>query len=265
MDRTAGMTIPFYQIDAFTSRLFGGNPAGVCPLESWLEPALMQSIAAENNLAETAFFVRTGQDYGIRWFTPAQEVDLCGHATLASAWAIFRFLDRDAAAVRFESKSGPLIVERNGDLLSMRFPRREPAPCETPRDLLEGLGATPREVLRSRDYFAVFGTEAEVRALAPRMDALARLDCLGIIVTAPGERVDFVSRFFAPRAGVPEDPATGSSHCTLTPYWSRRLGRKRLEARQLSPRTGEMVCVDEGDAVTIEGSAVLYLQGTISL
>jgi predicted PhzF superfamily epimerase YddE/YHI9 len=257
--------IPFYQVDAFARRLFSGNPAGVCPLEAWLDVGTMQAIAAENNLSETAFFVRAGQDYELKWFTPKQEVDLCGHATLASAWVVFRFLEPGSKVVTFLTRSGPLVVRQEGELLSMRFPRREAAPSETPALLLEGLRLPPREVLRSRDYLAVYGSEEEVRALEPDMEALAKLDALGVIVTAPGGAADFVSRFFAPAAGVPEDPVTGSAHCTLTPYWSRRLGRPRLNALQVSARGGELVCEDTGDAVVISGRAVLYMRGTIEL
>ena len=237
-------------------------------LEAWLEERTMQSIAAENNLAETAFFVRTRDGYDLRWFTPSQEVDLCGHATLASAFVIFHVLDTSAGTVTFSSKSGPLSVVRDGDRLSMRFPRREPVPCDAPPALLQGLGVPhPLEVLRSRDYLAVYGSAAEVRSLKPDMNLLSSLDALGVIVSAPGEgsEADFVSRFFAPGAGVSEDPATGSSHCTLVPYWARRLERTMLHALQVSARGGELFCKDEADAVVIAGSAVLYLDGMIQV
>ncbi len=254
----------FFQVDAFARSVFQGNPAGVCPLESWPGDGALQSIAAENNLSETAFFVERGPgEYELRWFTPAVEVDLCGHATLASAYVIFRFLDPDLARVTFHTRSGPLTVERTGELLVMDFPSRPAEPVETPADLVRGLGVRPVEVLRSRDYLAVLGSEEEVARLAPDMKALARLECVGIIATAPGTACDFVSRFFAPRVGVPEDPVTGSAHCTLAPYWAARLGRRRLRARQISPRGGELECELRGDRVRIGGTAALYLEGTL--
>jgi PhzF family phenazine biosynthesis protein len=259
------MRLPLYQVDAFTGRVFAGNPAAVCPLERWLEDAVMQSIAAENNLSETAFFVRAGDGYEIRWFTPAQEVDLCGHATLASGYVVFRHLDRTAPAVSFRSKSGPLAVTRDGDKLCLDFPAWAPAPCPRPPALEDALGRAPSELLRAEDYLAVFDREEDVRALAPRMDRIAALDALGLIATAPGASADFVSRFFAPRAGVPEDPVTGRAHCTLTPFWSARLGRKKLKALQVSARGGELWCEDRGARVSICGRAVQYLEGTIEV
>jgi len=259
------MRLPLYQVDAFTGRVFSGNPAAVCPLERWLDEATMQAIAAENNLAETAFFVRAGDGYEIRWFTPNLEIDLCGHATLASAFVIFQHLDPMAPAVTFRSKSGPLAVTRNGDRLCLDFPARPPVSCERPPALEAALGRAPREVLRARDYLAVFDREEEVRALAPKMEKIAALDALGLIAAAPGRDADFVSRFFAPRAGVPEDPVTGSAHCTLIPYWSARLGKKKLHALQISPRGGELWCEDRGERVSICGRAVQYLEGTIEV
>jgi len=259
------MRIPIYQIDAFTGRLFAGNPAAVCPLERWLDDATMQAIAAENNLAETAFLVREGGDWAIRWFTPVQEIDLCGHATLASGFAVLRHLEPARENVTFHSKSGPLTVTRDGERLSMEFPSRPPVSCEWPAELEEGLGAPPRDVLRARDYLAVFETEDEVRALSPRMDRLAALDALGVIATAPGREADFVSRFFAPRAGVPEDPVTGSAHCTLVPYWAARLGKSRLHALQVSPRGGELWCEHRGERVMMAGKSVQFLEGTIEI
>jgi predicted PhzF superfamily epimerase YddE/YHI9 len=258
------MKLPLYQIDAFTSRMFAGNPAAVCPLDGWLDDALMQSIAAENNLSETAFIVRSGPDYAIRWFTPTIEVDLCGHATLASAFVVFEDLEPARAAVTFASKSGPLIVTRDGELLRMDFPSRPSSRCTPPEALLQGLRQTPVEVWKSTHYLAVYNSEAEVRALEPDMDRLKRVD-VGVIVTAPSARADFVSRFFAPGAGVPEDPVTGSAHCTLVPYWSQRLGKTRLHALQVSRRGGELFCEHRGDRVTIAGRGVKYLQGTIEV
>jgi PhzF family phenazine biosynthesis protein len=256
-------TLPIYQIDAFASRVFAGNPAAVCPLDAWLDDATMQAIAAENNLAETAFFVRQGERYQLRWFTPAIEVDLCGHATLASAFVIFEELEPGRAAVTFGSRSGDLTVTRDGDLLTLDFPSIATTPRAAPPELLAGLGCVPIEVREAMDYLVVVEDEATVRALRPRMDELLKLDTRGVIVTAPGEEVDFVSRFFAPAAGIPEDPVTGSAHCALTPYWSARLGRKRLTARQVSPRGGELLCENAGARVRISGQAVKYLQGSI--
>ena len=255
------MSIPYYVIDAFTGSLFGGNPAGVCLLADWLPDGVLQSIAAENNLAETAFVVQRDSFFDLRWFTPTLEVDLCGHATLAAGHVIFRHLGCRAAVVRFQTRSGGLTVSHNEDLLTLDFPARPAAPCETPQALSEGLRANPSATAKARDYLAVFETEQAVRSLQPDMAALMRLDCLGIIATAPGEQCDFVSRFFAPRAGVPEDPVTGSAHCTLIPYWAERLGRSRLRALQVSPRGGELLCEDRGERVGIGGRAVTYSSG----
>jgi PhzF family phenazine biosynthesis protein len=259
------MRIPLYQIDAFADRVFRGNPAAVCPLDAWLPDDVLQAIAAENNLAETAFFIPEGDAYGLRWFTPVMEVDLCGHATLASAYVIMEYLAPQRASVGFTTRSGLLTVERDGDRLAMDFPARPPEPCAAPDALLQGLGGQPEAVLRSRDYFVLYATEAEVRALRPRMDLLEKLDALGIIVTAPGSDCDFVSRFFAPGAGIPEDPVTGSAHCTLVPYWAQRLGKRALHARQLSARGGELWCEDRGERVRIAGNAVRFLEGTIEV
>jgi PhzF family phenazine biosynthesis protein len=260
------MKLPLYQIDAFASEVFHGNPAGVVPLEQWLDEATMQAIAAENNLAETAFFVREPSGWRIRWFTPAAEIELCGHATLASGWLLIEHLKTESGAVTFASRSGPLTVaQAEGGRLQLEFPSRPGAPCEPEAALIEGLGARPAETLRARDLMAVFGSEDEVRALQPRMDRLLDLDVTGVIVTAPGRDVDFVSRFFAPRVGIPEDPVTGSSHCTLIPYWARRLGRAQLRARQISARSGELWCALQGDRVLIAGHAALYLEGTIEV
>ncbi|MGA9750575.1 MAG: PhzF family phenazine biosynthesis protein [Acidobacteriota bacterium] len=257
------LRIPFYQVDAFTSRLFGGNPAGVCLLESWLPAEVMQAVAAENNLSETAFLVKEGDGWGLRWFTPEVEVDLCGHATLASGFVLLKVLREAAGTVRFSTQSGPLAVNEEGNLLSMDFPSRPGEPCQAPPRLLEGLGIAAAEVRRSRDYLVVVETEEQVRSLRPDMGRLAGLEALGVIVTAPGRTCDFVSRFFAPDAGVPEDPVTGSAHCTLVPYWSHRLGKKRLHALQVSARGGELFCEDRGGRVSIAGTAALYLRGHI--
>ena len=267
------MKLPFYQIDAFTSSVFSGNPAGVCLLDAWLDDSTLQAIAAENNLSETAFLVRSQAGYKLRWFTPTIEVDLCGHATLASAFVVFAYLDTGDDAVRFETVSGVLTVRHEGDLLVMDFPSRRAVPCPVPDELIRGLGIEPREVLLARDLLAVYDSEAQIRSLQPDMLELSKLDCLGIIVTAPGSECDFVSRFFAPREGIPEDPVTGSSHCTLIPYWAERTGKSKLHARQLSERGGELFCIDlndrdlndrdRSDRVSIAGRAVTYLEGTI--
>jgi PhzF family phenazine biosynthesis protein len=256
--------ISYFEVDAFASQLFRGNPAGICPLSQWLPDAVMQSIAAENNLSETAFFVPRGSDFDLRWFTPAVEIDLCGHATLASAFIVFSELGFRGDAVRFHSASGPLTVSRSGDVFTLDFPSRPPKPCVVPEALERGLGRKPAEVLKARDYFAIFATVEEVAALQPDFGLLGSLD-EKVIVTAPGGDCDFVSRFFAPTAGVNEDPVTGSAHCTLIPYWSQRLGKTKLRARQISQRGGELFCELAGDRVKIGGNAVLYLKGEIEL
>ncbi len=257
------MHLPLYQLDAFTGRLFAGNPAAVCPLEEWPADTVLQSIAMENNLSETAFFSGREGSYRLRWFTPSSEIDLCGHATLASACVIFRYLEPALSRAEFQTRSGILTVEKQGDLLAMDFPARPADPCSLPEALAAGLGVVPLQVLRSRDYMAVLDSEETVRGLRPRMEELVKLDCTGIIATAPGRESDFVSRFFAPRVGVPEDPVTGSSHCTLIPYWSERLGKKDLHSLQVSPRGGELFCTDLGNRVRIAGRAVTYLEGII--
>jgi PhzF family phenazine biosynthesis protein len=257
--------LSLYQVDAFTSRVFGGNPAAVVPLDSWLPDATLQAIALENNLSETAFFVREKAGWHLRWFTPTQEVDLCGHATLGAAYVLFHHVQPGLERVEFASRSGPLVVTREGDWLVLDFPSRPPQPVAPPLGLIEALGAKPTEVLTSRDVVAVFDTEAQVRALRPDMARVAALDTFAVTVTAPGTDVDFVSRFFAPRAGVPEDPVTGSAHCSLVPYWSRRLGKTRLTARQVSARGGELRCEDRNERVSIAGQAVLYLVGHITV
>ena len=261
------MRLPMYQVDAFTDKLFGGNPAAVCPLQTWLPDATMQAIAAENNLAETAFFIPDGGDYALRWFTPTVEVDLCGHATLASGHVVFRFLEPQRQSVNFRTlKAGTLVVSRRADMLVMDFPSRPPEPCEPPAGLLAALGGTPRAVFRARDHLVVYDSAAEIVALKPDLAALANVDCWAAIVTAPGEDgVDFVSRFFAPAQGVPEDPVTGSAHCTLVPYWAKRLGKSAFEARQLSRRGGALRCALNGERVDIGGKAVVYLEGQIEV
>jgi PhzF family phenazine biosynthesis protein len=260
------MKLRLVQVDAFASRVFAGNPAAVVPLESWLDDPTLQGIATENNLSETAFLVGGKGDYEIRWMTPAAEVDLCGHATLASAWVVFHELDPGRTEVVFQSKSGPLSVVARGERLVLDFPSRPPAPADTLVEPLgEALGALPSSALSSRDLVAVYEHEADVRALAPDMEKVAAFDCTGVIATAPGDACEFVSRFFAPAVGIPEDPVTGSAHCTLVPYWAERLGETLLHARQISPRGGDLYCELRGDRVEIAGHAVKYLDGTIEI
>jgi PhzF family phenazine biosynthesis protein len=261
------MRLPLYHVDAFADGPFTANPAAVCPLEGWLPDHVMQSIAAENNLPETAFFVPEGDRYGLRWFTPTVEVDLCGHATLASAHVVFTHLKPALQRVAFRTmKAGDLAVARDGELLALDFPAWPPAPCAIPAGLAAALGRSPRAVLAARDYLAVYDDAEEVAALTPDFAALARLDRFAVIATAAGTgAIDFVSRFFAPAQGVDEDPVTGSAHCALIPYWASRLGKTRLEARQLSPRGGSLSCALNGDRVTIAGRATPYLAGSIDI
>jgi PhzF family phenazine biosynthesis protein len=259
------MKVLIYQVDAFTGKVFSGNPAAVCPLEDWLEDRTMQAIAAENNLPETAFFVLDVEGYRIRWFTPQSEVDLCGHATLASAFVLFNYIDKTLSEVTFDSKSGPLTVACEGELLCMDFPSQPAELCPAPREIAKGLGVEPMEVLRSEDYLAVLQGEDEVAKLKPDMGSLKKLDLRGVIATAQGKEVDFVSRFFAPKFGIDEDPVTGSSHCALIPYWSAKLGKQKLHALQVSQRGGELFCEDRGDRVLISGRVVKFMEGFISL
>ena len=261
------MKIKQYQVDAFANRVFEGNPAAVCPLEEWLSDETLQAIAEENNLSETAFFVPHGSGFQLRWFTPRAEVDLCGHATLATAHVIFEILGHPAAAIEFETRSGCLVVERpmgarDGEL-AMDFPAIPPVHCAPPRALIEGLGEMPLEVLAADDYIAVFADEAVVRSIVPNQTALARLDLRGVAISAPGVGVDFVSRFFAPKFGIPEDPVTGSAHCQLAPYWAAQLGRHSLRARQVSKRGGDLRCELRDHRVTIIGRAVTFMEAII--
>jgi len=259
------MKLTMYQVDAFTEKLFGGNPAAVCPLESWLPTPVMQAVAAENNLAETAFFVREGDRFEIRWFTPAAEVDLCGHATLASAHVLFHHLGYRKAEISFRSQSGELRALKKGPLIYLDFPAHSPVPAPVEEALTKGLGKIPGEVYKSRDYLAVFGEEADVVSIRPDFSELLKLDCLGIIATAPGASCDFVSRFFAPRVGVPEDPVTGSAHTLLIPYWAKRLGKNVLRAVQVSKRRGDLSCEFLGARVLIGGRAVTFFQATVEI
>lgn len=259
------MKLPLYQVDAFTHRLFGGNPAAVVVLDEWLPDDVLAAIAAENNLAETAFVIPRPDLVPLRWFTPAVEVDLCGHATLAAAHVLFRYSCPSARELTFSTRSGNLVVTRDGELLSMDFPSRPGRSVEVTGELVSALGVRPQEALLARDLMAVLGSESQVRALEPDLQRITALEAFAVIVTAPGDKVDFVSRFFAPRAGIPEDPATGSSHCTLVPYWAARLGKSELIARQLSARGGDLACKLRGDRVVIAGRTVEYLRGEINV
>jgi len=261
------MAIPYYHVDVFTGELFAGNPAGVCIVPAFLAASIMQKIAAENRHSETAFVVpRADGDFDLRWFTPTIEDDLCGHATLASAY-VLALRKHNVWPVRFHTCSGMLTVAPNGDGFEMDFPARPPQPCERPPGLLPALGLKAAQVMKSRDYLVVVDQAEQVRALSPDIAALAKLDAgNGTIVTAPGEGdVDYVCRFFAPAVGIDEDPATGSIHCTLAPYWAGRLGKERFRARQLSARGGYVQCTIAGDRVKIAGRARLYLHGTLDL
>jgi len=259
------MVIPLYQVDAFTSELFRGNPAAVCLLDSWPEDPLLQAIAAENNLSETAFLVPADSDYELRWFTPGTEVALCGHATLASAYVLFEQLAWPGESISFLTRmSGTLHVSRREDLFELDFPTTPVASITPPPVLEEALGVTVEHVFSAgEDVMVVLDDEQQVKDLRPHLTLLSSIECRGVIATAPAAAVDFVSRFFCPRVGIDEDPVTGSAHCALTPYWSERLGKNEMQARQISARGGELYCANAGDRVTIAGRAVLYLSGTI--
>ncbi|MDQ2867111.1 MAG: PhzF family phenazine biosynthesis protein [Verrucomicrobiota bacterium] len=259
-------TIPYFEVLAFTDKFFAGNPAGVCVLESdWLPVAQMQQIAHENNLAETAFVIEREGALHLRWFTPTMEIELCGHARLATAHALFHHRGRAGDELCFQSQSGELKVTRKGDLLELDFPSRPAKPTEFSGELTNALGAKPSELLVGRDYLAIFKSEAEVAALKPNSAAIKALPVHGVIVSAMGDACDFVSRYFAPAVGIEEDPVTGSAHCTLIPYWSKRLGKNTLRARQISPRRGDLICEDRGARVGIGGHALTYLEGKIYL
>ncbi len=255
----------FYWVDAFTSRAFGGNPAGVVPLDRWPDDALLQRMAFEHGLAETAFFVRTGPArFQLRWFTPAVEVELCGHATLAAAFTLFTQLGQAGGAITFDSKSGPLVVTRRGDRLELDFPAQPAEPVPPSEQLARALGRVPVAFLRAKvRWLCVYATAAEVIGLQPDHALLAKIVPGRITVTAPGQDCDFVSRSFVPDAGIPEDPVTGSAHCTSVPYWAKVSGKAQLHARQVSARGGELWCELAGDRVRIAGHAVLYMKGEI--
>ena len=264
-DNGTAMEYPIYQVDAFTSERFHGNPAAVVITDTWLPVDVMRAVAAENNLAETAFVVRSGERFGIRWFTPTVEIDLCGHATLASAHVLFEHDYARGDRVDFNYVGGTLSVARDGKRLVLDFPSRPATRTNSEAELGAALGAMPIETHAAKAQMAVYAAEKDIRALEPNMTAVKKLAGYGLIATAPGNDCDFVSRFFAPQSGVPEDPVTGSAHCTLIPYWSKRLGRTRLHARQLSARGGELWCEDLGERVKIGGYAASYLVGKITV
>lgn len=256
----------YYVVDAFTDKLFHGNPAGVCLLDKWPADSIMQQIAFENNLAETAFIVKQNGYYDLRWFTPKVEIDLCGHATLGSAFIIMNYVETAITKVRFQTPSGELSVIRNGNIYVMDFPSRKPEPCEIPPMLEEALGIKVKNTYRSRDLLVLAESESDVAKLKPNLQLLKKIDdAFGVIVTVKADSCDFVSRFFAPNAGINEDPVTGSSHCTLIPFWSEQLNKKKMTARQLSERGGMLFCEDCGKRVQIGGQAVCYLEGQISI
>ncbi len=264
------MKLKIYQIDAFAERQFQGNPAAVIPLEEWLPDAVMQSIALENNLAETAFFVPEESGYSIRWFTPNSEVKLCGHATLASAFVLFEFLGLTQESVSFDSKSGPLSVAKSGDKLELDFPAQPPTEITPPDALLKGLNLDVLHCLclANEDYIVIVEDSARLRDITPDLQALSTLDLRGVIVSSiadDSEAFDFYARFFAPKLGVPEDPVTGSAYTQLTPYWSRRLEKTEFKARQLSPRGGDLICRLQGERVMIAGSVACYMEGLIDI
>lgn len=263
------MELRLFQIDAFANDIFRGNPAAVCPLNQWLTDETLQAIAEENNLAETAYFVPKDGEFQLRWFTPRLEVNLCGHATLASAFVIFTELERTRQAVRFESRSGPLLVRRSGEFLAMDFPAWGVEKCEhPPAALLDGLKKPPQEIFSvtpGTNYLTVYGSETEVRSLRPDFASLEELHPFGVIASAPGDKSDCASRYFVPSYGIPEDPVTGSIHSALTPFWAKRLNKKEIHARQVSSRGGDLFCEDQGERVIISGNAIKYLEGKIYL
>ena len=259
------MEISMYQIDAFASELFKGNPAAVCPLDEWLPDEVMQSIAEENNLSETAFFVAADHGFHIRWFTPKSEVDLCGHATLASAYVLFRVLGHPEDRIDFESRSGILTVTQDDDWLTLDFPAQPPVPCDIPEEIVRAFHAAPKECLKSEDLLVVFERESVVRSANPDFSQLMKLDLRGVIITAKSDRWDFIARFFAPKYGIPEDPVTGSAYTQLVPYWAAKIGPKRFHAKQVSSRGGELICEMVDDRVFISGKAIPFMEGKITI
>jgi PhzF family phenazine biosynthesis protein len=261
------MKLKIYQIDAFTDRVFSGNPAAVCPLESWLPDDVMQKIASENNLAETAYYVKTGHSYEIRWFTPTVEVDLCGHATIASAYVLFNFEGHQGDFIQFQSpRSGPLGVRKEDQWLTLDFPTDSFEGIDLTDTLRAGFDKTPTAAYKGKtDYMVLFDNEIDLRSLKPNLPVIAQWPVRGVIATAKGDSTDFVSRFFGPQSGVPEDPVTGSAHTTLTPFWSQKLNKTTLTATQVSAREGQLICTNAGDRTHISGQAVAYLVGEITI
>ena len=259
------MKLKIYQVDAFTNKVFGGNPAAVCPLDKWLEDDMLQNIALENNLSETAFFIKEENRLHIRWFTPTSEVDLCGHATLASSFLLFNILGYESNRIVFNSKSGELIVEKENELISLNFPARNPQAINADKLLVEALTENPSEVLFDKSTVCVFDNEDQIRKMKPKITDFLKLNTHGVIITAPGDKVDFVSRFFAPDVGIDEDPVTGYAHTILIPYWAKRLNKQKLHALQVSKRGGELFCENLGKRVKISGNAVLYLEGEVTI
>ena len=257
------MELNIYQIDSFTDTPFEGNPAAVIPLKTWLPDNIMQSIAEENNLSETAFFVPKNKGFHIRWFTPKTEVDLCGHATLAAAYVLFNIQGSNKERIEFESKSGTLTVLQKDNWLVMDLPAQPPIPCDVPDEIVKAFDKVPIECLRSEDYIAVFETESDILSIKPDIAYLKKLDLRGVIITAKSRQYDFISRFFAPKYGIDEDPVTGSAHTQLTPYWAQKLGKTKMKAKQVSSRGGELVCELCNDRVLISGKAVKFLEGKI--
>jgi PhzF family phenazine biosynthesis protein len=267
LSREMDMDLTIYQVDAFAERRFAGNPAAVVPLQNWLPDATLQAIAAENNLAETAFFIRDGAkggaDFHLRWFTPTVEIDLCGHATLASGFVISTHLEPGRTNMSFRSRSGVLGLERRGDLFALDFPAHPPEAMAMPDGVEKALCRKPAKMLAAKQWLAVYESEADVAGLKPDMAAIVALGRDGVIATAPGQRSDYVCRYFAPHAGIPEDPATGSAQCVTVPYWAERLGKKKLTGRQISSRVGSFQCELKGNRVDIAGRCVAYLEGKI--
>ncbi|MCW8892022.1 MAG: PhzF family phenazine biosynthesis protein [Deltaproteobacteria bacterium] len=259
------MELKIFQIDAFANRPFEGNPAAVCPLQEWLSDQMMQSIAEENNLSETAFFVPQDGGFHIRWFTPSAEVDLCGHATLATAFVLYELLGYRKKQIAFHSRSGLLTVVKREHRYVLDFPAQPPSICTIPDEILQAFKTPPRECFKAEDYLVVFESESAITSAHPDLEILKKLALRGLIITAPSQRYDFVARFFAPKYGIPEDPVTGSAFTQLAPYWAKKLGKNELKAKQLSKRGGEVGCQLKGDRVLISGGAVKFMEGTLTL
>ena len=259
------MKIPTYQIDAFANKVFQGNPAAICPLNERLPDETLIAIAEENNLSETAYFIETNKGFHIRWFTPTTEVDLCGHATLAAAYVIFNELGYKENSIVFESRSGKLNVKKDNDLLVMDFPAQPASDCELPVEIKQAFNIEPVECLKSEDYILVFNNEDDILKAKPKLELLKNIDLRGVIITSRSKSYDFISRFFAPKYGINEDPVTGSAHTQLIPYWAKKLSNNKLHAKQVSKRGGELFCELHNDRVSIAGYAIKYLQGQIEI